>query len=141
MMFDLMPFEQKSRNLADYFDNLEKSFFGGLSTGVGQIRTDILDKGDKYLLRAELPGFEKNDIKIDLNGDMLTISAEHNQESVDEKDDYVRRERRYGSFTRSFDVTGIQTDKIDASYNNGVLELALPKVTQTRPGSRAIQVR
>lgn len=141
MMFDLMPFEQKSRNLADYFDNLEKSFFGGLSTGVGQIRTDILDKGDKYLLRAELPGFEKSDIKIDLNGDMLTISAEHNQERVDEKDDYVRRERRYGSFTRSFDVTGIQTDKIDASYNNGVLELALPKVTQTQPGSRAIQVR
>lgn len=140
-MFDLMPFEQKSRNLADYFDNLEKSFFGGMSAGISQIRTDILDKGDKYVLQAELPGFDKQDIKIDLNGDTLVISAEHKQETEDKKDDFIRRERRYGSFMRSFDVTGIQTDHIDAAYNNGVLELTLPKALPPQPDSRAIQIR
>ena len=65
-------------------------------------------------------------IKIDLNGETLTISAQHNAETSEDKDGYVRRERRYGSFARSFDVSNINTEAIKAAYNNGVLELICP---------------
>lgn len=140
-MFDLMPFERKTRNLSNYFDALEKTFFNDFPSSFSEIRTDILDKGDHYLLKAELPGFQKEDIQIDLNGDTLTVSAEHNEESEENKDAYIRRERRYGSFARSFDVSGIDVDKIQASYNNGVLELELPKNTPSQPQSRKIELR
>ena len=106
-MFDLMPFERKTRNIANFFDTFEKTFFNDFPAGFSEIRTDILDKGDRYVLQAELPGFDKQDIKIDLNGETLTISAQHNAETSEDKDGYVRRERRYGSFARSFDVSNI----------------------------------
>ena len=139
-MFELMPFENRTRNLSNYFDNLEKSFFGDFPATFKEIRTDIMDKGDRYILEAELPGFEKQDIHIDLNGDTLTVSAEHKDETEekDKKGNYVRRERRYGSFSRSFDVSGINVDQIKAAYKNGVLELELPKQTPTQPQSRQI---
>ena len=85
-MFDLMPFEHRGRNLFNFFDDFEKNFFGDLSTDFAQFRTDILDKGDHYLLQAELPGFHKEDINIDLSDNALTIRAEHNEQN-DEKDD------------------------------------------------------
>lgn len=111
-MFDLMPFERRTRNLSNFFDAFDKTFFSDFPASFSEIRTDILDQGDKFLLQAELPGFDKEDIKIDLNGDTLSISAEHKAESEEKKEDgYVRRERRYGSFARSFDVSGIDVEK------------------------------
>ena len=141
-MFELMPFGRKERNLTDYFDQMEKSFFGNLDAGFSAIRTDVLDKGDKYLLQAELPGFDKEDIRIDLDGDRLVISAEHNAEKEEkDKDSFVRRERTYGSFMRSFDVSGIKVDGIKANYKNGVLELTLPKKEAApAPAARAIEI-
>ena len=140
-MFDLMPFEHKTRNIANFFDTFEKTFFNDFPAGVSEIRTDILDKGDRYVLQAELPGFDKQDIKIDLNGETLTISAQHNAETSEDKDGYVRRERRYGSFARSFDVSNINTEAIKAAYNNGVLELDLPKRTPAQSQTRQIELQ
>ena len=82
-MFDLIPFGRNERNLFRYLDNVEKSLFDGLDTRVSRFRTDILDKGDRYLLEAELPGFKKEDIHLDLEGDILTIRAEHTEEKED----------------------------------------------------------
>ena len=86
---------------------------------------------------------KKEDIKLDLNGDYLTISAEHNEEKEekDEKRNYVRKERRYGSYSRSFNVANIDTDHIAASYENGVLTLDLPKRTETAPVSHQIEIK
>ncbi len=126
-MFEMMPFGRNERNLFNYLDNMEKSFFGGLSDSMSQFRTDVLDKGDKYVLEAELPGFKKEDIHIDLTGDTLTISAQHSEEKEDKRKEYIRRERKYGSYSRSFDVSGIETSKIAAAYKDGILELELPK--------------
>ena len=92
-------------------------------------------------MKADLPGFTKEDIHIDLNDNTLTIHAEHNEENETKKDNYVRRERRYGSFSRSFDVTNINTSDIDASYANGVLELKLPKLEAVVPEPRKIEVK
>ena len=118
---------------------LFRSGFGDVS----QFRCDIQDQGDRFLLEAELPGFKKENIKIDLNGNNLTISASHNSETEerDQKNGYIRRERKFGSFSRSFDVSGIDVSKIDAEYTNGILALTLPKKQPEIPAATSINIR
>lgn len=140
-MFDLMPYDRKTRNLANYFDNFEKAFFNDFPSMFSEMRTDILDKGDHFLLQADLPGFNKEDIHISLNGDTLTVSAEHNDEKEEKDNSFIRRERRYGSYTRSYDVSGINTQDISAAYSNGVLELRLPKANPQSPQQRQIDIQ
>ena len=138
-MFGMLPFERHNdNNLFDVFDN----FFGKSSAALPDFRTDIKEVGDNYVLEAELPGFNKEDIKLDVKDGILTITAEHseNQEQKDAKGAYIRRERRYGSFSRSFDITGIDEGSITAAYNNGILELNLPKAVPVVPESRRIAI-
>ncbi len=93
------------------------------------MRTDVIEKDDSYQLEAELPGFNKEDIKIDLQNDLLTISAAHS-ENNDEKDGegkYIRRERRSTSYQRSFRVENLKPEDIIAQYRNGVLTVNIPK--------------
>lgn len=141
-MFGMIPFERNDDNFFDLFDNFERKFFGNSNAALPDFRTDIRDAGDRFVLEAELPGFSKEDIKLDVKDGILTISAQHS-ENKDEKDDkgsYIRRERRYGSFTRSFDVTGVDEEHITASYNNGVLELNLPKAVPVVPEAKRIAI-
>ena len=140
-MFDLMPFGHRENNLFNYFDNMEKNFFGDMAQSFSTFRTDVIDEGDKYVLKAELPGFQKEDIKIDIEGNYLTISAQHSDETEEKKNNYVRRERRYGSFARSFDISDIKSNDITADYTRGILSLNLPKVEGTVPESRRIEIR
>ncbi len=142
-MFDLMPFGRSNSNVFGYLDDLENNFFGDLSTNASQFRTDIEDKGDHLEMKADLPGFNKDEIKIGIKDDILSISAEHSEESEDkdEEKNYVRRERKYGAFSRSFDVTGIDQSGIDAEYKDGVLSLELPKETPKEPESTQIEIR
>ena len=141
-MFGMLPFERSNDNVFDTFDNFTRNFFQSSNANLPAFRTDIRDAGDKFVLEAELPGFKKEDIKLDLKDGILTISAEHS-DSKDEKNDkgqYLRRERRYGSFTRSFDVTGIDENGITAAYNNGILELSLPKAVPVVPEAKRIAI-
>lgn len=142
-MFELMPFNRRRNeaSLFDYLDNMERSFFGDMTQNLAQFRTDILDRGDHYELQAELPGFEKEDIHIGLEGDILTVTAEHREDKEVKQKNFVRRERKVGSFSRSFDVSGIDTERIDASYKHGVLALKLPKAEPSATGSRQIDIR
>ena len=81
-MFGLMPYERRERGMMDLFNDLDKYFFGDKSMPsmpALSCRTDIEDRGDSYLLSAELPGFSKEDIRLDLDGDVLTISAAHSE--------------------------------------------------------------
>ncbi|HIY06047.1 MAG TPA: Hsp20/alpha crystallin family protein [Candidatus Evtepia faecigallinarum] len=139
-MFGMIPFDRRDENLFDLFDNFEKKFFGNTTASLPAFRTDIRDQGDKFLLEAELPGFDKEDISLELKEGILTIKAEH-KENQDQKDgDYIRRERRCGSFSRTFDVTGIDENGITAAYHNGILELTLPKLAPVVPQSRQIAI-
>lgn len=141
-MFGMIPFERNDDNFFDLFDNFERKFFGNSSAALPDFRTDIRDAGDRFILEAELPGFQKEDIKLDLKDGILTISAQHseNKEDKDEKGSYIRRERRFGSFSRSFDITGVDEERITASYNNGVLELNLPKAVPVVPEAKRIAI-
>ena len=121
-------------------DELERSFFGN-GRSVSSFRTDVTDTGDAYKLEAELPGFKKDDIQIDVENDVLTISAKRSEEKKDEKHNVVKRERFYGSFSRSFDVSGINVDGIEASYTDGVLTLTMPKKQELLPVSRRLEIK
>lgn len=141
-MYSLIPYGGHSRQLSDLFDDFERSFFPAERRQLPAFRTDIKDEGDHFLLEAELPGFKKEDIDLQLQDGVLTISAKH-EETVESKEDegrYVCRERRYGSFQRSFDVSGIKEDAIGAAYDNGILRLTLPKLGEEVPQSRKIAI-
>ena len=142
MMFGMIPFSRRDDNMFDLFDNFEKNFFGSSNSSMPAFRTDIRDLGDKFLMEAELPGFDKEDIQLDLKDGFLTIKAQH-KEAQDEKDaqgSYIRRERRLGTFARAFDISGIDEDGITASYTNGILSLTLPKQAPVVPAARQIAI-
>lgn len=140
-MFDLIPFEHRNNNLFNYFDQMSRNFFGETEKEFAPCNTDIIDQGNQYLLKADLPGFSKEDVHIDIDGDRLTISAEHTEETKNEDKNFIRRERRYGSMSRSFDISSIDAGSIQAEYKNGVLELVLPKKQEAVPASRRIEIK
>ncbi|MDY3927797.1 MAG: Hsp20/alpha crystallin family protein [Clostridia bacterium] len=149
-MFELRPYSHRNNSLYNPFktmDEFEKqlfespfSFFNG--SVIDEFKTDIKDEGDHYELEADLPGFDKNDIKIDINGDVMTLSAERHSEHEenDKKDKYVRCERSYGYYSRDFDLSNVKADEIKAKYENGVLKLVLPKKHETISKSRRLEI-
>ena len=142
-MFELIPMERRMASFDPFrmMADMERSFFSQPSTrAVSAFRTDVSDIGDAYKLEAELPGFKKEDISIDIKDERLTISAERKFENEDEKPNFVKRERYYGSYSRSFGLEGINSDDIEASYVDGVLSLILPKQTPVVPESRRIEI-
>jgi HSP20 family protein len=142
-MFNLTPYERKI-NLWNPFhelDEIEKNFFG--NNNATSFKTDIKDEGDHYLLEADLPGFKKDDISIDVDDGYLTITATRKSEyeDKDKKGNYVRVERSYGTYSRSFSLDGIDSDKISASLNDGVLALTLPKQEKVSPKTRKLEIK
>lgn len=142
-MFELMPFGY--RRVSAYnpfrdFEEMSRSFWD--NNNVSAFRTDITEKDGKYILEADLPGFKKEDISVDIDKDCLTITAEHKSEEKEENaDSYIRRERYYGSYTRSFNVKGIDTEAITATYNDGVLTLTMPKKEPEIPAARRLEIK
>lgn len=134
------PFREMEELERGFFGNPFGSFFG--IQDLAEIKTDVIDEGDSFLLDADLPGFEKNDIKLDINGDTLTVTAERHSkiEEKDKKDKIIRVERSYGAYSRSFDVSGVDTDAIKAKYENGVLKLKLPKKPTEQPKGRQLEI-
>ena len=142
-MFNMIPFESRRNNALwnpfREFENWERNMFHDMP--MAEFKTDVKDEGDHYLLEAELPGFQKEDIDLDVKDGVLTISAKHQESSSQNNGNYVCKERRYGSFARSFNLEGIQEENITASYNNGVLELNLPKKQEIIPQSHKIAIQ
>jgi len=121
-------------------EEMERRFFSPSQTAVG-FGTDILEEEGGYKLQADLPGFNKEDIHVDVDGDRLTISAERNNDSEEKGEGYVRRERSFGSYKRSFDISSIDSDRIDGDYTNGVLTLHLPMKEVAAPAAKRIELK
>lgn len=140
-MYGLTPFDRRDFDIFDPFKSFDDDFMR--ADRFVPCRTDIKDEGDKYVCETELPGFNKEDIGIDINGKVLTISAKHEtkNDEKDEKGKYIRRERSYGSYKRSFDLSGVDTDAIGAEYTNGILTLTLPKKQPEAPTSRRLEIK
>ncbi|MBQ8546648.1 MAG: Hsp20/alpha crystallin family protein [Clostridia bacterium] len=144
-MFELTPFVRGNHSLAAFdpfkeMEEFDKHFFG---RQLPAFKTDIRETEQAYILEAELPGFSKEDIHAEVRNGYLTIHAEHKSKNdeKDENNNYIRRERSYGSFTRSFDLSGIKSDEISASYKDGVLLLTLPKAESKLEEGRRLEIQ
>lgn len=151
-MFDLRPY-RKNNNAISYnpfreMEEFERRFFNAPfssfwgNADIAEFKTDISDQGDNYLLEADLPGFNKKDIHLDITNNTLTINAERRSEhdGKDVNNKYIRVERSYGKYSRQFDISTIDTDKITAKYDNGVLKLTLPKKQETLPEAKRLEI-
>lgn len=141
MRYGLTPFG-RGYDLFNMFNDMDKEFFSG-AMPANACRTDIKDAGDKYVMESELPGFEKEDISLDINGTYLTITAEHKTETEnkDEESKYIRRERTYGSYKRSFDISDVDAEGIAAEYKNGILIIDLPKKKPEAPLAKRLEIK
>ena len=148
-MFEMRPYRRNTIGTWNPFSEMEEmerrffnnDFFGGRS--LAEFKTDITDEGDYFALKPTCPASRRRDIQLQLDGDTLTIQAQRHSEHEDDdkKGKYVCCERSYGSYSRSFDVSGIRTDGITASYEGGVLELKLPKKTAEVSTARQIDIQ
>ena len=117
-----------------------RSMFGKRAANV--MKTDVRENKDSYDVFVDLPGFKKEDIHVDIADDRLTVSAERhsNYEDKDKKGNYLRCERSYGSYARSFDISGIDATGIKAAYADGVLRVTLPKQKEVPASSRRLEI-
>lgn len=138
-MFGLVPFGKNLPSGQDTFTSLfdifNEPFFNDFpmsSAQSGKFKVDVKDNGNDYELTAELPGMSKENISLDYTNSYLTISAKRNDEKneSDDKGNYIRRERHFGSMSRSFYIDNIDETKIKAEFKDGILKVDLPKVTE-----------
>ena len=122
-------------------DEFFRSFFG--EAAAPAMRVDVEDKGDSYLLQTDLPGMKKEDVKISVEDGVLTIAVEQKNEATEENKEhnYVFRERRSMSMSRSFSLEGVNEEGITAEYVDGVLHLTLPKETQEVQKVKNIEIK
>ena len=133
----------------DLFDNLIDDFFDmqfnrhEFRQLEKAMKTDIKEHEKSYELEIEMPGFNKKDIHLSLNNGYLTVSASkhENNDEKNSKGEYIRRERRYGSCSRSFYVGDIKEEEINASLNDGILSISLPKEVKEEPKKKYIEIK
>ncbi len=103
---------------------------------------EVYEKDNNFVVRAELPGVKKDDVDISITGDTLTIKGERKTSKEVKNEDYYRCESRYGSFSRSITMpAAVDSKKIDASYENGILEIHVPKAKEAMPTKVEIKVK
>ncbi|WP_346685277.1 Hsp20/alpha crystallin family protein [Megamonas hypermegale] len=141
-MFGLVPFmfnnpmNKEENKFPSVFDMFNEPFFQNAFAPMQNMNTfkvDVKDNGDSYELTAELPGTKKEDIQLDYQNDYLTIKAVMNKETdtSDEQQNYICKERYYGTMQRRFYVGQIDKANAKAEYTDGVLKILLPKTTIT----------
>jgi HSP20 family protein len=136
------PFRELDRFKRD-FDELFDRFLGGRlsrpAAGSGPAIESYV-AGGKLIVRADLPGIDPKDVEITATGDQLTIRGKREQQREEKGRDFIHREVAYGSFERVVKLPGgVNPDEINASYNNGVLELTVPLPEQSHPRKVPIQ--
>jgi len=108
--------------------------------GDGNLAVDVYETGESVVVKTAIPGVSADDIEVSITGDTLTVKAETKDEQEIKHENYLRRERRYGSFCRSVTLPGgLETDKAEADYTNGILTLTFPKAEEVKP--KAIKVK
>ena len=106
--------------LDDIFDNF-------MTTNRNEMKCDIYENNGNYHIELDIPGYEKNDITIEVKDGYLTVTAEKKQEENTEEKNYIKRERVYGKYQRSFYLGDLDSDNIDASFSDGTLKIVVPK--------------
>lgn len=115
-----------SRNF--YLDDIFEDFISPFKET--QMKCDVYEKDGDYHIEIDIPGFEKKDINLEVKDGYLIISAEKQDKVKDEGKDYIRRERKYGKYQRSFYIGDVESEKIEAEFKDGLLKILVPKIEE-----------
>ena len=147
------------RRMADDMDRLFENFGLGRAFGLGASgglwrgsldedqsawapQVETFRRGDKLVVRADLPGLKKEDVKAEIDNGVLTISGHRSSEREENRDEFYRSERSYGSFYRAIPLPeGVESDNCEATFKDGVLEITLPAPRLEERRARQIQIR
>jgi len=136
MMNDLISWEPFS-NLSPFAEVINRSF-----TGFWQPSIDVSERPESFIVRANLPGMNKNNVQLTVDDNSLTIQGEAREDATDQGEHYYRRERRFGSFMRRIPFHGrIREDQVRATFKDGVLEVMLPKAEGDTAKGRRIEIQ
>lgn len=122
----------KSFYLDDIFDNFD-------SKRNNNMKCDIYEKDGDYHIEIDIPGFDKKDIKVECDNGYLTVTAKKDEEAEDKTKNYIRRERSYGKYQRSFYIGDMDSNEIRAKFKHGMLKIIVPKV-ETKETKRHIEI-
>ena len=143
-MANLMPYRFNRNPIArsefPFMDDFFRPFFLNAEPTQAGLRVDVKDEGDHYLLEADLPGFKRDDVSIEVDDGVLTITAETGANKEEKQGNYLYNERRQMKFQRSFTLNGIDESGISAKCENGVLQLVLPKQPEQPKTGRRIEI-
>lgn len=141
-MFNNTPSRKNRKDdfLTPFFDSLADNDFFNALTNRDNFKADLKETNDSYLVEADLPGVKKGDIDIEFNNNNLIIKAKRDESIEENKENYVRRERHYGEFNRSFYVDNVDEDNVKANFEDGVLKIKLPKLTKDDENKRKINI-
>lgn len=144
---DIIRWEPRRSMMRGLFDDLfdlvetpARGRRGWLESGLWQPAVDLLDKKDKLVVKVELPGVDKEDVKISLTENNLTIQGEIKKDEEVKKEDYYYRERAYGNYARTIALPiEVDKEKINAKFKDGVLEITMPKKPEVQPKEITIE--
>ena len=151
-MFGLTPFRRRkgdiivkkpSEVLSDVeqlFDNFVGSPLLSSLYEKQYMRADIKEDEKEYIVEVELPGVKKEEIDVSIDNDVLTISVNRNEQVEEKTEQYIRQERRVGSFSRSFYIDNVDIDNVSAKFENGILTVVLPKKEPSSPTGKKIDI-
>jgi HSP20 family protein len=139
---DLLEIQKEMNKLFDSSISRSLDRKSDLLEGFWTPAVDINEEKDKYVIRADLPGLKQEEIDVSVDDDTLTIKGERKIEKHDREKNYYRTERAYGAFQRSFTLpSSVDTDKINATYKDGVLEVTIPKTEEQKKKKVKIDVK
>jgi HSP20 family protein len=135
-------FDSFQREIDRLFDRFRGGMADNGTTATYLPAVDIVEEKDDYIVKVDLPGLTKSDVKITVQNDVLTIRGEKKQEKESKDMNVHRMERSYGIFQRSFTLpSSVKSEKIDATFADGVLTIALPKVEEAKPKEIEVRVK
>ena len=118
------------------FDDDLEDFFVTKPSKRGEMKCDIYEKDNKYYIELDAPGFDKKDINIECDKGYLTVTAVKNEEDNDENKNYIRRERSYGKYQRSFYIGEVDSENVKAEFKHGMLKIVVPKQKEAETKKR-----
>ena len=127
-----------------YLDDVFDDFMFTKAKDYGRMNCDIYEKDNIYYLEIDIPGVDKSDIRMEINNsDYLMVIVERNVDKSNELEDknYIRKERCYGKYQRSFYIGGVDKEQIEATYVNGILKVKMPKKAEDKSFNQIIEIK
>ncbi|MCD2346865.1 heat shock protein Hsp18 [Clostridium guangxiense] len=147
-MFGMVPFRRGTNNIersGDYFNNIFENFFpddmfAPVVFKNNNFNVDVKEDENQYTVEADLPGIKKEDITLEYQNNYLTISAKRNNVTEDKTSNYVKKERSYGEFKRTFYIDNVDENSVDASFKDGVLKVSMQKRDKTMNNKKRFDI-